>query len=75
MAGTATDVRGLVVPCGACGQKNQIPYALLAESGQCGKCGSELPPVSAPVEIQTTAEFDSLIRDARIPVLVDLWAT
>ena len=75
MAGAATGIRGLVVACGTCGQKNRIPFGKLAESGQCGKCGSELPPLAAPIEIKSAAEFDALIRDARIPVLVDFWAT
>ena len=75
MAGAVTDVRGLIVPCGGCGQKNRLPFVRLEDTGQCGKCGAELPPLSTPVEIQTVDEFDALIREAQIPVLVDFWAT
>jgi len=75
MAGAATDVLGLVTICGICEQKNRIPFGRLTETGQCGKCGSELPAISAPVEVRTAAEFDALIREARIPVLVDFWAS
>lgn len=58
-----------VVPCPACGTKNRVPAA---GSGRpsCGKCHEPLPwMVDA-----SDATFDSVIRDAALPVLVDLWA-
>jgi thioredoxin 2 len=32
-----------------------------------------LPPVNEPLEVDTTS-FDEIIRDARVPILVDFWA-
>ena len=74
MAGEAVDAKGVVIACGGCGQKNRIPFGRLGESGECGKCGGGLV-VASPVEIHSVEEFDALVREARIPVLVDFWAT
>ncbi|HEV7510080.1 MAG TPA: thioredoxin, partial [Candidatus Acidoferrum sp.] len=59
--------------CKNCGRKNRIPAAHLADTGRCGACKSALPPVDEPLEVDTTL-FDEIIRDARVPVLVDFWA-
>ena len=32
-----------------------------------------LPPMAEPVEV-STAEFDEIVRDSKVPVLVDFWA-
>jgi thioredoxin 2 len=59
--------------CQSCGRKNRIPAAHLADTGRCGECKSPLPPVNEPLEVDT-ASFDEIVRDARVPVLVDFWA-
>ena len=69
-----TDVRGIVVPCAACGQKNRIAYGHLGDAARCGHCQQELPPLSAPVEIASTEDFDHLVSQASLPVVVDYWA-
>ena len=74
MSAIAGDERGVIVDCPSCHQKNRLTYARLPEKTQCGKCKAELPNVSAPVEVATTAEFDSLIASSSIPVVVDFWA-
>ena len=74
MSAIAGDERGVIVECPSCQQKNRLAYARLLEKTQCGKCKAELPTVSAPVEIATAAEFDSLIGSSSIPVVVDFWA-
>src|ERR1700675_2547182 len=63
----------LIHACKVCGQKNRIPAAHLADTGRCGACKSPLPPVDDPLEVDTQL-FDEIIRDARVPVLVDFWA-
>ena len=68
------DLKGIVVVCPACGQKNRIPYERLAARGTCGKCEVSLPLVSAPVDIPSTAVFNALIGASSLPVLVDFWA-
>jgi len=63
----------VVRACKACGQKNRIPAKHLADTGPCGACKAALPPVNEPVEVNAE-QFDEIIREARVPVLVDFWA-
>jgi thioredoxin 2 len=59
--------------CKNCGRKNRIPETHLADTGRCGACKNPLPPIDEPIAADTTL-FDEIIRDARVPVLVDFWA-
>ena len=59
--------------CKACGQKNRVPAKYLASSGRCGACKSALPPVAEPLEVDDT-QFDEIVRNTPVPVLVDFWA-
>ena len=63
----------VVRTCKICGRKNRIPAKHLADTGRCGACKSPLPPVNEPLEVDP-AQFDEVIRDARVPVLIDFWA-
>jgi len=60
--------------CAACGAANRIPIAHLADIGRCGRCKAPLPPGREPIEIADAAAFDRILRDAKVPVLVDFWA-
>lgn len=59
--------------CSACGATNRVPAKHLADTGRCGTCKTELPPLAAPVEVNAEA-FKDVIQNARVPVLVDFWA-
>lgn len=59
--------------CKACGRKNRIPGKHLADSGRCGACKAELPPVNEPLEVDPE-QFNDIVQNARVPVLVDFWA-
>ena len=59
--------------CAHCGQKNRVPAKHLADTGRCGVCKTPLPPVAEPLSVDDTV-FDEIIREARVPVLVDFWA-
>ncbi|HVR70119.1 MAG TPA: thioredoxin domain-containing protein [Vicinamibacteria bacterium] len=59
--------------CPSCGKRNRVPVAHLADTGRCGACQSELPPVGEPLEADA-AFFDDVVRSAPVPVLVDFWA-
>jgi len=63
----------MVIACPACGRKNRVPAGHLADTGTCGACHSGIPPRSAPIEVDP-AQFDEIVRAARVPVLVDFWA-
>ena len=59
--------------CPSCSTLNRIPAKHLADTGKCGACKNALPPVAEPIET-SPAEFDEIIRESRVPVLVDFWA-
>jgi len=59
--------------CKACGRKNRAPANHLADSGRCGACKAPLPPVDEPLEVDTE-QFDDIVQNASVPVLVDFWA-
>ena len=50
-----------------------MPPEHLADTGRCGACKAELPPIAEPIDTDPET-FDSIVRAARVPVLVDFWA-
>ncbi len=64
----------MIVPCPACSGSNRLPAARLGEKARCGSCKAALLPLGQPVSIGSVEEFDELIRDVQVPVLVDFWA-
>jgi thioredoxin 2 len=60
--------------CPACGKPNRIPAKHLADKGRCGACKADLPAIAEPVEVSPD-EFDEIIRDSKVPVFVDFWAS
>jgi thioredoxin 2 len=64
----------MIVPCPACSGSNRLPAARLGEKARCGSCKAALLPLGQPVSIGSVEEFDELIRDVPVPVLVDFWA-
>ena len=63
----------MIRQCPACGKSNRVPAQHLADTGRCGACKAELPPVSEPIDADPET-FESVLREARVPVLVDFWA-
>jgi thioredoxin 2 len=64
----------VVIECTSCGARNRVPPERLADASHCGECKNKLTPVTAAVPLASEAEFDDLVRAARLPVLVDFWA-
>lgn len=64
----------MIVECAACEAKNRVPAQRLSDTSHCGRCKAPLSPVSAPLAINSPAEFDELTGQADLPVLVDFWA-
>ena len=60
--------------CTACGKSNRIPYRHAADAGRCGACKATLPPPAAPIAITSEDEFQQLIAQTSVPILVDFWA-
>jgi thioredoxin 2 len=59
--------------CQSCGKPNRVPASHLSDTGRCGACKAALPPVAEPIEVNED-EFQQVIRDSKVPVLVDFWA-
>ena len=63
----------IVRTCASCGQANRIPARHLADTGRCGACKVPLAAIAEPIEVGVS-EFDEIIRESKVPVLVDFWA-
>jgi thioredoxin 2 len=64
----------VVIECKSCRARNRVPAERLAEASHCGQCKAKLTPAAAAIPIASEAEFDDLVRSARLPVVVDFWA-
>ena len=74
MTTAIADERGVITECPSCHQKNRVAYSRLQEPTRCGRCKTELQHVGTPVEVATSSEFDSLVSESSLPVVVDFWA-
>lgn len=63
----------MIRTCSQCGTKNRIPARHLAHQGRCGQCKRVLPPQGGPLDVNQ-AEFDEILKESPVPVLVDFWA-
>jgi len=70
----SVDAEGILSVCPRCGQKNRTRFARVGQRGRCGTCKASLPALSSPIEIDTQEQFEALIANSPIPVLVDFWA-
>jgi thioredoxin 2 len=57
-----------ITRCPSCGRSNRVP-AVASGTPNCGSCGAKVPWL---VDV-TTADF-AAATDAKVPVVVDLWA-
>jgi thioredoxin 2 len=63
----------MIRQCPSCGKNNRIPARHLADEGRCGACKSPIPPVAEPIDADTS-NFEEIVNNARVPVLIDFWA-
>ncbi len=63
----------MVRACPACAKGNRIPARHLSDSGRCGVCKATLPPQGEPLQVNDS-EFADLVRESKVPILVDFWA-
>lgn len=64
---------GITRNCPSCGQANRVPAKHISDTGKCGACKSALPPMADPIAVGP-AEFDEIVHESKVPVLVDFWA-
>jgi thioredoxin 2 len=60
------------VPCTFCGALNHVDLARIAQRPKCGKCSRQLL-LDRPLRL-SDHDFDRIIADASVPVLVDFYA-
>ena len=44
------------------------------QRAKCASCKAQLLPASHPIAVTSAAEFDELVKNAPLPVVVDFWA-
>lgn len=64
----------MIIECRACSAKNRVPAARLGDAPRCAKCKTALAPLNEPVELASDAEFEELVANSPLPVVVDFWA-
>jgi thioredoxin 2 len=50
-----------------------VPPSHLADTGRCGACRADLPPIDEPLDVAAPL-FDAIVAQAAVPVLVEFWA-
>lgn len=68
------DQRGILTACPQCGKTNRIAFDKLGHAARCGQCKSTVDATVQPLEVATSADFDQLIEQSAVPVVVDYWA-
>jgi thioredoxin 2 len=68
------DDRGVIVACANCGKKNRLAFERLGDAVKCGECKEPIKPPAEPIEVRSTADFDHLVANSSLPILVDYWA-
>src|SRR5215469_10347046 len=63
----------LIRNCRSCRRSNRVPARHLSDFGKCGACKAELPAIDEPLEVNEE-QFDEIVRESKVPVLVDFWA-
>jgi thioredoxin 2 len=64
----------MIVECASCAQQNRVPAGRLADRAHCAACKAPLLPLAKPVTVRSATEFDELVQQAGVPVLIDFWA-
>ncbi|HMI89271.1 MAG TPA: thioredoxin TrxC [Polyangiaceae bacterium] len=64
----------MIVECSSCARPNRLPAKRARDHAKCAACKGVLLPLSHPLALTSTQDFEELVRDAPAPVLVDFWA-
>ena len=64
----------MLIQCSSCSRSNRVPATRVGDSAKCAACKASLLPLHHPIALGSSADFDELVRDSPIPVLVDFWA-
>ena len=64
----------MILECTSCSRLNRVPVARLRDKAHCAACKAPLLPIARPVAVHSAEEFDELVGQSPLPVLVDFWA-
>ena len=64
----------MILDCVHCSTQNRVPAARITSVARCGSCKAALCPLERSLSVHSETDFDELIRDAPVAVLVDFWA-
>jgi thioredoxin 2 len=68
-------VNNIILVCPQCSTKNRIPAGKQHLSAKCGKCGAQITPGTKAVPVELTdSDFQSFIKNASLPVMVDFYS-
>jgi thioredoxin 2 len=68
------DPNGVLVTCPSCATTNRIRYKGLERATRCAKCHTDLPRPNEPLDIGSAQEFDAVVTNSSVPIVVDFWA-
>ena len=68
------DDRGILTTCAQCGQTNRLAFDKLGHAARCGQCKEAVDATSQPLEVAGSADFDRLVEQSGVPLVVDYWA-
>lgn len=68
------DGTGVLIACASCGTTNRLRYDGLGRASRCAKCKAGLPRPNEPIDVTGTAEFDAVVANSSLPIVVDFWA-
>ena len=68
------DSSGVLITCPSCQAVNRIRFDGLARAARCAKCKADLPHPSSPIDVKNAQDFDAVVANSSIPVIVDFWA-
>ena len=74
MSALTADDKGVLTACPKCGKTNRQAFGHLGQRARCGSCQADLPAPGEPVDLDSAARFDALVRESPLPILVDFWA-
>jgi len=74
MSALYTDLRGVIVACPNCGKANRLAFERIGDATRCGQCKTDLPAPREPIAVNSAQDFDALVGQSPLPVLVDFWA-
>ena len=68
------DPNGVLLSCPSCGTTNRLRYDGLGRATRCPKCRTDLPRPNEPIDVQSTEDFDAVVNNSSLPIVVDFWA-